>query len=346
MPEFLRAMGRKLANARQPASSDHRLLAREHGRQRWELGWNLGHIIHDYGCLRRTILESLENALSTPLTMHEIMTIGEWLDDASTAAVVAFTTHHEAALQRSRQELEALNQVLEQRVAERTAEAERRTTQLRRLTATLVDAEQRERRRLAIRLHDELQQLLAAIKIRLDTVERHSPEAAYQEILREAAQLVQECIQYSRALSIELSPPVLYDLGLTPALAWLAKWMADKQGLTVEVDIDPQAEPVSEDVRTCLFFVVRELLFNVVQHAGVQEATVRMTRRSEDAVEITVSDQGVGFAPRNEVPATDVGGFGLFQIRERLEGLGGTVEIKSGGNQGTTVVVTAPRQLP
>lgn len=240
-------------------------------------------------------------------------------------------------------ELKALNETLEKRVANRTIMAERRAAQLRALHAKLTQAEQRERRRLAEVLHDHLQQVLAAARLRVDLLLQHAAEESLRQSLREIRELLRESIQASRSLTVELSPPILYELGLAAALNWLAQWMKEKHGLTVTMDLDVRAEPTAEDVKVLLFQAVRELLFNVVKHARVSEARIRLVPGEGNCTVLAVHDAGAGFHPDSrEASGIRTEGFGLFSIRERLEWIGGRMEIQSAPGQGTTVSLFAP----
>ena len=247
----------------------------------------------------------------------------------------------EADLRQARDELE-------RRVAERTVALSRavqtleaQAAQLRALAAELTRAEQRERRRLAMRLHDEHQQLLAAAQHRVSLLAREEApqvQAACQEITA----LLEEALAHSRSLAQELSPPILATRNLPDALEWLARWMAEKHHLEVAVQADATAVPASEDLTDLCFQAVRELLFNVVKHAKVQSARVELTRR-DDQVEILVADAGVGFDPTFLwVEGGVLGGFGLFSIRQRVELLGGTLTIASAPGQGGRFTLTVP----
>ena len=238
-------------------------------------------------------------------------------------------------------QLRAANEVLEQRVAIRTSELERRTSQLRALVSELVGVEARERRRLAQVLHDSLQQLLVGARFNIWAIK--TDDESLRESLVRVDQLLEESISESRLLTVELSPPVLHETGLVGVLHWLAQWMQEKHGLEVSLQTDEPADPQDLDIRILLFQSVRELLFNVLKHAGVRSARVAMSPQGQKMVRIVVSDDGVGFDPKQRLAeTTSEGGFGIFSIRERLEMMGGQMEIDSAPGQGTRVVLLAP----
>lgn len=241
------------------------------------------------------------------------------------------------------EQLRALNETLEQRVAARTAEAEQRATQLRVLAAELTLTEQRERRRLAQILHDHLQQLLVAARLKIDRLRRRLQNDTLRQFAEQADQLINESLAASRSLTVELSTPVLYDAGLAAALEWLARQIEEKHGLAVEVQADQGAEPAAEDVRVLLFQAVRELLFNVVKHAQADKAQVRLAALDDEHLQIVVGDSGVGFDPATLAAARGPnGGFGLFSLHERLELIGARLEIQSAPGEGCWVTIVAP----
>ncbi len=238
--------------------------------------------------------------------------------------------------------LRQLNEKLEQRVAERTELAESRAKKLRMLVSELTRVEQRERRRLAEILHDHLQQLLVAAKMNCETLStRSGPEEAL--ILENVQNLIARSLQASRSLTAELSPPVLQQGRLSAALKWLAGWMQDNHGLTVDLQTDAAIEQGREDITLFLFQSIRELLFNVVKHAGVKSARIESARDGQNRLRITVTDQGSGFDPGTLWDrARDNSGFGLFGIRERLELLDGSLEIESSPGKGASFRLAVP----
>lgn len=244
----------------------------------------------------------------------------------------------EDRLERLAAELRQVNESLENRVAERTALAERQAEQLRMLAVSLTQAEDRERRRVAKVLHDNLQQLLVAAKMRLDLTARREVDPAVED----AHQLINDAIDVSRSLTTDLSPPILHDAGLPAGLRWLARWMKEKHGLQIDLEADPQASPDS-DVRVLVFESARELLLNVVKHARATRARVELVMHDERHVRLTIEDNGSGFAsaePWNDCGVS--GGFGLLHMRERLALVGGGLEIQNMKRGGARVVVTAP----
>lgn len=249
----------------------------------------------------------------------------------------------EQALRESEQRLKEINASLEERVAERTAALEQRAWQLRALTAVLTQAEQRERRRIGDVLHDHLQQLLVAGRIQLDTAANAVENEQAAQGIRRAQDLLDQSIQESRSLTAELIPPVLYDAGLAAALESLGRWMQAHQGLQVTVSASECTDPAGEDLRVLLFQATRELLLNVVKHAGTERAEVTVRRPRRDRLEVTVRDAGRGFDSTRELrPASDHARFGLFGLRERIAWLGGEMTVDSVPGQGTCVTLVVP----
>ena len=234
---------------------------------------------------------------------------------------------------------------LEARVEERTAELRRKARQISLMASDLTFTEQRERKRMAHILHDQFQQLLVAVKMRLEALSSLDDSKRGIEIPKLTA-LMNEVLSNSRSLAVELSPPILTE-GLGRALEWLCgTWMKEKHGLTVTCDIDFSVETIHEDMRILLFLAVRELLFNTVKHAQVGEAHLELGTDGADRLRVRVIDRGCGFDINEESLEHALGsGFGLMSLRERLQMLGGTFEIASKPGFGVDALITAPRLI-
>ncbi len=213
---------------------------------------------------------------------------------------------------------------------------------LRSLASELALAEERLRRRIATEIHDNISQNLAISKMKLESMARSSDHQGLARQLGEVRDLVGQTIETTRALTFEMSPPVLYDLGFEAAVGWLVKQTRQHYGLAAEFKDDGRSKPLDDDIRVLLFQAVRELLVNVVKHAQASRAMVA-TRRVRDEMRVVVEDDGVGFDV-SSVGSGDYrsGGFGLFNIRERLDYIGGSVDISSRPGRGTRVTLTAP----
>ncbi len=228
---------------------------------------------------------------------------------------------------------------LERHVAVRTAQLERSHARLSRLASQLTLVEQRERKRLASELHDYLAQLLVVTKLKLHQLRRESAPTDAAAIVRDIESYVDQAITYTRSLVAQLSPTVLFTHGLVAALKWLADYMPAR-GLRVRVASEVEHVPLNEDHAVLLFQSVRELLFNVVKHAGTSDAVVTVTVPEGRALSITVQDQGAGFDPDSMTEGTMR--FGLLSIRERVEGMGGAFRLRSSPGAGTEVELSIP----
>jgi signal transduction histidine kinase len=217
--------------------------------------------------------------------------------------------------------------------------------QLRSLVGELTRTEQRERQRVATELHDNLAQLLAVCKIKVSAIEASAPPGSTTAAEAGAVkEFLGDGIAYTRTLMADLRPDLLNDGDLGAAVAWVAQRMS-RHGLKVNFEDDGLPTPMSEDMLGLLFQSVRELLFNVLKHAGINEATVTV-ERSDGHVRVTVSDSGAGFDPAKlATTPSQAGGFGLFSIRERLSLLGGRIEVESADGQGARVTLVAPLQV-
>lgn len=233
-----------------------------------------------------------------------------------------------------------LNENLEQKVKERTGLAEARARQLRFLTVELIEAEEKERRRIAEVLHDDLQQILASAKLHLQGA---CDDFSAQPGLAKVEDLLKQSIEKSRNLSLELSPVAVYQSGLHKALKWLASRMKEQFGLDVHIEAADFSDVQDESIRVFFFRAIQELLFNTAKHSGVKSALVKLSNSGAgDQMAITVSDQGRGFNPEILDSAESVSGIGLLSLRERTKAMGGDMDIQSAPGKGSSFSVRIP----
>ncbi|CAN5417424.1 N/A [soil metagenome] len=243
----------------------------------------------------------------------------------------------EEALHASQVELQALNESLAARVEERTL-------QVRNLAAELVLAEQKERQRLAQLLHDDLQQILYGMQIHLsllNEVQRPHETTELLDLQQMLKGSLLQAIQLTRQLTLDLSPPVLESDGLVEMLRWLAVHMYQLHGLTTVVDGAVNVNLPNREVRILLVQLVRELLFNVVKHAGVKQAHLEL--RTEDGrLLIEVSDQGQGFDVTSVTDAAMPTGYGLHSVQARLALFEGKIVVTSQRGAGAKITLYVP----
>ena len=213
--------------------------------------------------------------------------------------------------------------------------------QMRQFASQLSLAEQTERQRIAAILHDDLQQRLYALQVRLASAFAWANQGETAAAAAEVGQMrgaILSAIELTRRLTVDLSPPILQGEGLYQAVVWLSSRMKDEYGLEVAVQLGAAWQALEEGMRVALFQIVRELLFNVVKHAGVNAASVTLAQ-TDDLVTLIVSDDGRGFDTR-QPPA--VGGHGLRQARQRVELYGGRLTLESAPGAGTRITIVVP----
>ena len=233
--------------------------------------------------------------------------------------------------------LTALNDGLQGRVDAQTARLRERADQVEALAVELTRAERRERERIAQLLHDDLQQLLYGLKLHVDRLASGAapPDPA---ALAKVAGYADEAIEQTRLLTTDLHPPVLADDGLGAALGWVADFARRRHGMAVHLDVIDEATAPDADRLALLTRATKELLFNVVKHAGVREAWVSAWCDAEGC-HVEVRDEGAGFARDAERGGT---GRGLADLRDRVRLLGGHVDVAPGADGGSRVTVAVP----
>jgi signal transduction histidine kinase len=204
----------------------------------------------------------------------------------------------------------------------------------------LVGAEERARRATAVDLHDGIGQQLVGLAMTLDALTARSPPAI-RLLLSEATTTVREVQAIAQRVIADLSPPGLYELGLEPALKWLSVYMRSHDNLQVELRVAADDAAIDIDLRVLVFKVIRELLRNVVKHAGVRSATVTVTRNAQE-LRAVVEDQGVGFEWQLSLFEPRAHGFGLWSVADRVREARGEMHVDTGPGRGCRVTVSFP----
>ncbi|MDX1565928.1 MAG: sensor histidine kinase, partial [Phycisphaeraceae bacterium] len=219
-----------------------------------------------------------------------------------------------------------------------------RTQQLQRMTVRLIEAEDKERARLAEMLHEDLQQLLVSARMHLRAAKKNLKSDSNERlILNEVRQLIQQAQQTSRNTSHELFPQVLQQSDLIDVLQWIQMHSERLFGIHMrlaEMTIKPRVAPT---VLRFIYRSLREILCNAAKYAGVEHVQVDLVEQP-GRLEVIVTDRGKGFDPSLLARARPETGMGLMAIRERVESLGGLLEIDSVPGRGTRIVLTVPTQ--
>jgi len=217
--------------------------------------------------------------------------------------------------------------------------------QLRALSLDVTLAEEQERRRIALGLHDAVGHGLALARMKLQAF-RRDEGGGLDDSLGEVRDLIDEAIQATRALTFELSSPVLYELGLEAALDSAGERVADANRLRFEFESDGLPKPLSTDASVVLYRCAQELLVNAVKHGRAGCLTIQVAR-VEDRIEIAIIDDGVGFDPDTISERHVRGrGYGLLSIREQLHAIGGHMDLDTAPGRGTRCTLAAPLGSP
>ncbi len=241
--------------------------------------------------------------------------------------------------------LSASNEALQAQIAEQMRARQQITAfqeQLRKLNSELSLAEARERRAIASDLHDHIGQALAIVRMRVTEFRSNAVFCGFEDGIDEILMLLDKTIQYTRSLTFEISPPILYELGLIAAIEWLAEHFESKYGFKVQVVSNGNSIALREEVQIVLFKCVHELLMNAAKHSQAKRVTVTIASGKAN-FQIAIADNGKGFdMAMLESASITSSTFGLFSVRERLKYLDGKFEICSIVGKGTTATLEAP----
>jgi signal transduction histidine kinase len=253
------------------------------------------------------------------------------------------------ALKASIGAVERANVELEQRVHERTRELEGLYRELQareewrgQLLAKVIGAQEEERKRLARELHDETSQTLSALAMRLEMAAAAFPTELARQRLLEAKDLTVRTIEELHRLIYDLRPSVLDDLGLLSAIRWYAERHLEPLGVTVHWELSGQERRLQPEIETALFRVVQEAITNAAKYAHAEMVLIQCVLK-DDSIVIEIEDDGDGFDLEGlPPPGESKRGLGLMGMRERVELLGGTIEIDTAPGRGVRIVVNVP----
>ena len=217
--------------------------------------------------------------------------------------------------------------------------------QLRALAERLQWVREEDRKRVARDLHDQIGQILTAIKMDLTWVTRHLPESEVEVLARltESIQSINDGVKAVRAICSGLRPGVLDDLGLAAAIEWQASEFASRNGVRCEVSVPPVDLHMDGDRATAAFRIFQECLTNVIRHAQAKSVRVSLCQEDENIL-LVVEDDGIGFCESDL--SNSLGSLGLLGMKERAQFCGGEVQISSSPGKGTTVTVRVPVDTP
>ncbi len=242
-----------------------------------------------------------------------------------------------------REIIERVHQITREneKLFERLIDGERR---FRGLAKAVWKVQEEERRRLARELHDGIGQTLTALKHQLEWLEKRAAkgEPGLETEIADAVELAAQALNDTRELSRLLRPPVLDDLGLVPALRWLARTLGQRTGLEVALETGELEERLDPDLETLVFRAVQEALTNVLKHSGAKRAEVSLARGSS-SMRLSVVDAGRGFDSATVLASSDATvGSGLRGMQDRVELFGGRIRVQSRPGRGTAVTIDLP----
>ncbi|MBI9039266.1 MAG: response regulator [Bacteroidales bacterium] len=212
---------------------------------------------------------------------------------------------------------------------------------LKNLNSELTSAEEKERRKIAVNLHDGLGQTLSIAHIKLSSLSNNNLPPKVEKIIMESTELIHAAITESRSLTYDLSPPILYELGLIPAIKWRLEQIEEKIGIATSFYSKENKLKIKNETSILIYRIIFELLINIIKHAKADLIKVKIIK-DEKYFSFSVIDNGQGFNYQPKTKFTKPGGFGLFSIIERLDSIQGQLVIESEKEKGTKATVIIP----
>ncbi|WP_456432740.1 ATP-binding protein [Thermosulfuriphilus sp.] len=245
-----------------------------------------------------------------------------------------------------------ISQEVRQRIIQKAAEDIREShyrlisrlkQQLQTLTYRLLEAQEDERRRISMEIHDGIGQVLTAVRYTLEHVliSHHQGKELETKKLEEALELLEKVMQETRHIILNLRPPLLDDLGLEATLRWYIDHVTSGTNLDCHLNFTIEEEMIPEAHKIILYRITQEALSNVIRHAQAEKVTIRLAREGKRIL-LTIEDDGIGFNPEEMTNNRRAGGYGLMSIRQRASFVGANFEILSSPGQGTKIKVSFP----
>ena len=214
-------------------------------------------------------------------------------------------------------------------------------TKLKKMNSELSIAEEKERRRISEYLHDGVSQILSLVNLKLTYLLENEQLPKTEITIRESVELINKAVVETSSLTYDLSPPILYEMGLIPAIKWNLDQIEKKHGISTSIICPDDHLGINNDTRILMYRIISELLNNVVKHAHADLIKIEVLKLP-NKLHIAVIDNGLGFAGKELSVFTDKGGFGLFSIRERLDSIQGSLYFDPEQGMGTKAVVRIP----
>ena len=210
------------------------------------------------------------------------------------------------------------------------------------LSIQLSKTQETERRKLASQLHDNVSQELFVAQLQLNALARNETDEDQKRGLNQIRDQIQKIIKDTKTLTFDLSPPILYDYGLKEAIEALAQSMEENHGISVHTRFSEDGDRLDTDRNIILYRCISELFNNTLKHARADTIFISMDHH-DGLLQVDFRDNGVGFEKNHiEIPAHGGNGFGLFDIREKLQHLGGMLEIETAPGDGTRILMKLP----
>ena len=212
---------------------------------------------------------------------------------------------------------------------------------LKKMNSDLSITEEKERRRISEFLHDGISQILSLVYIKLTSLLNSEQLPKTDKTIRESVGLINNAIHETRTLTYDLSPPILYELGLIPAIKWKLEQIEKRYGIATTIKNADEPLDIDTDIRILLYRIISELITNVIKHANADLIRIEINK-DQKYLYISVIDNGNGFNFKTKTKTNEDGGFGLFSIRERLDSIQGYLLFESNHQTGTNAIVQIP----